>query len=149
MIELVYVSRAEKRFNSDELKQMLRVFRQKNQAVGITGLFLYDGNGTFIQALEGEKDSVLPLFEKIRADDRHSRVNLLGERKIDARSFPDWRMGFKNLDQSPLTDLEGYSDFLSQADRSAYLAKESSFALELLEYFKNNENSNLDKALSI
>ncbi|MFT6991767.1 MAG: hypothetical protein ACJASL_003761 [Paraglaciecola sp.] len=79
MIELVYVSKAQKRFNPDELKQMLSVFRKNNQAQEITGLFLYDGYGTFIQVLEGHSNVVLPVYEKISNDTRHSRINLLGE----------------------------------------------------------------------
>lgn len=145
MIELVYVSRAEKRFTSAELVDMLRLFRKNNQAAGITGLFLYDGFGTFIQALEGTNQVVQSLFEKIRRDDRHSRVNLLGETNIENRSFPEWRMGFKNLDQFQLSNLEGYSDFLQQTERQSYLTQQPSFAMELLQYFKNNSNLDLDK----
>ena len=145
MIELVYVSKALKRFNADELKIMLRAFRKNNQAQEITGLFLYDGYGTFIQTLEGNPNAVLPLYEKISNDTRHSRVNLLGENEIQDRSFPDWRMGFKNLDQSPIMEMEGYSNFLQQSDRPQYLVHQPKFAIELLEYFKLNNKSNLDK----
>jgi hypothetical protein len=145
MIELVYVSKAHKRFNANELKEMLSVFRKNNQAQKITGLFLYDGYGTFIQVLEGHSNVVIPLYEKISKDTRHSRVNLLGESKIQDRSFPDWRMGFKNLEQSPITQLEGYSDFLQQSDRPNYLVQQPKFAIELLEHFKHNSKSNLDE----
>ena len=145
MIELVYVSKAQKRFNADELKAMLKVFRKNNQTQQITGLFLYDGYGTFIQSLEGHANIVKPLYEKISHDTRHSRVNLLGENAIQERNFPDWRMGFKNLDQSPISELEGYSNFLQQSDRPNYLVQYPKFAIELLEHFKHNNNSNLDK----
>lgn len=145
MIELVYVSKAQKRFNSDELKAMLSIFRKNNQVQKISGLFLYDGYGTFIQVLEGDPNAVLPLYEKISNDTRHSRVNLLGESKIQARSFPDWCMGFKNLDQSPIMEMEGYSNFLQQSDRPSYLIEQPKFAIELLEHFKHNNKSNLDK----
>jgi hypothetical protein len=144
MIELVYVSKAQKRFEADELKAMLRAFRKNNQAQEITGLFLYDGYGTFIQALEGHSNIVKPLYEKISHDTRHSRVNLLGENEIQERSFPDWCMGFKNLDQSPITQLEGYSNFLHQSDRPNYLIQQPKFVIELLEHFKHNKKINLD-----
>jgi hypothetical protein len=68
---------------------------------------LYDGYATFIQVLEGDSDVVLSLSEIISDDTRHSRVNLLGKNKTQARSFPDWCMGFKNLDQSPMKEIEG------------------------------------------
>jgi hypothetical protein len=145
MIELVYVSKASKRFNADELKEMLSAFRKNNQAHQISGLLLYDGFGTFIQVLEGDAEVLHLLYEKIRNDARHTRVNLLGENKIQARSFADWRMGFKLLDQSPITAIDGYSNFLQQTDRPNYLVQQPKFAIELLEYFKHNNKSNLDK----
>lgn len=148
MIELVYVSKAQKRFNADELKVMLGMFRRNNQAQKITGLLLYDGFGTFIQVLEGYSDIVLPLYKKIGGDTRHSRVNLLGQSKIKERSFPDWRMGFKNLDQSPKIEIEGYSTFLQQSDSQNYLVQQPKFVIELLEHFKHNNKSNLDEEQS-
>lgn len=145
MIELIYVSKANKRFQTTELSHMLKAFRSNNQAKKISGLLLYDGFGTFIQLLEGLPEAVLPLYQKVCSDPRHSRVNLLGEGDIQSRSFPDWRMGFKNLDQSPVGEIEGYSTFLEHSDRPNYLIQQPNFALELLEYFKHNNKSNLDK----
>ena len=108
---------------------MLSVFRKNNQAHEITGLFLYNCYGTFIQVLEGDSNVVKPLYEKISKDTRHRRVNLLGENEIQERSFPDWRMGFKNLDQSPITQLEGYSNFLHQSERPSYPVQQPKFAI--------------------
>jgi hypothetical protein len=145
MIELIYISKANKRFSAAEVQDMLRIFRQKNHTTGVTGLLLYDGYGTFVQALEGDSTVLSSLYEKIKHDDRHTRVNLLGETEISKRSFPDWRMGFKNLDVSPAIDLEGYSDFLEHTDRTNYLAEKPNFAMDLLGHFKHNSKSNLDE----
>lgn len=143
MIELVYVSKATSRFNDVDLKEMLGGFRKNNQQREVTGLLLYDGLGTFIQALEGDEEVVTGLFNHIKSDTRHTRVNLLGESTITERHFPDWRMGFRNLDNISINGLEGYSDFLQQNDRARYLSSQNSFALELLDYFKNNYESGL------
>ena len=121
---------------------------EKNQAKEVTGLFLYDGYGTFIQVLEGHSDIILPLYEKISRDTRHSRVNLLGQNQIQERSFPDWRMGFKNLSQLPALEIEGYSNFLQQTDPKSYLTHQPKFVIELLEHFKHNNKSNLDEEQS-
>lgn len=145
MIELIYISKASKRFSIAEVQDMLRIFRQKNHGAGVSGLLLYDGYGTFLQALEGDSEVLMTLYEKIKQDKRHTRVNLLGESEITERSFPDWRMGFKNLDASPAIDLEGYSDFLEHTDRTNYLAEKPNFAMDLLEHFKHSSQSNLDK----
>jgi len=140
MIELIYISHAAKRFKSNELKKMLTQFRKKNETLNITGLFLYDGRGTFIQALEGERDEVHNLFNKISEDARHSRVNILGDRAITHRSFSQWAMGFKHLEDPSIENVKGYSNFLEEAERSNYLLKNPSFAVELLEYFKSNNS---------
>jgi hypothetical protein len=145
VIELVYISKANKRFGAAEVQDMLRGFRQKNQATGVTGLLLYDGYGTFLQALEGDADVLSTLYEKIKNDTRHTRVNLLGENKISKRSFADWRMGYKNLELSPLLEVEGYSNFLEHNDRTDYLAHKPNFAMDLLEHFKHNSKSKLDE----
>ena len=145
MIELVYISKANKRFKTEEVQAMLRIFRQKNHATGVTGLLLYDGYGTFVQALEGDSEVLTTLYAKIKLDERHTRVNLLGETPISKRSFPDWRMGFKNLDLSSAMEIEGYSDFLEHNDRTDYLAHKPNFAMDLLEHFKHNSKSNLDE----
>jgi len=144
MIELIYISKASKRFSQDELIEMLSVFRKNNENNDITGLFLYDGLGTFIQVLEGKADTVRSLLNKIRKDKRHSRINVLGDRDILQRSFSNWSMGFKRLDDSFTQNLHGYSNFLEESDRTHYLSQHPSFALELLEYFKNNNQLNLN-----
>lgn len=41
--------------------------------------------------------------------------------------------------------MEGYSNFLQQSDRPNDLVQQSSFTIELLEHFKLNNKSNLDK----
>jgi hypothetical protein len=145
MIELVYVSKASKRFSTTEMEDMLEIFRKNNQASNITGLLLYDGFGTFIQSLEGEPAPIHAIYHKISADQRHSRINLLSEKDITERTFPDWRMGFRNLHLSPQLKSEGFSNFLEQPDRADYLAQQPSVAIELLSHFKSNIKPNLDK----
>ena len=145
MIELIYISKALKRFSTVEVQEMLSTFRKKNKAMGVSGLLLYDGYGTFLQAIEGDSDILKSLYEKIKNDKRHTRVNLLGESEITKRSFPDWRMGYKNLDLSPAMELEGYSDFLEHTDRNEFIEQKPNFAIELLQHFRHNSKSNLDQ----
>jgi hypothetical protein len=73
-------------------------------------MLLYD-DGSFLQVLEGPRQAVETLFEKIKADRRHEQIVLLSSREIEEREFSDWQMGFVRLDR-----LEhrppGYSNFL-------------------------------------
>ncbi|GAB5380845.1 MAG: hypothetical protein Alis3KO_27010 [Aliiglaciecola sp.] len=145
MIEIIYVSRASQRFKDNELSNMLKVFRKNNQSKNISGLLLYNGSGTFIQALEGDEHVVSSLYETIRRDPRHSRVNLLGKEEISERKFPDWRMGFQNISKLSLAEQEGFSDFMLHAKPLDFLTAEPSFAVDMLEYFKQSTNLDLDK----
>lgn len=137
MKEIIYVSRAVKRYEAEELTQMLLAFRQKNSTDNITGLLLYDGRGTFLQLLEGPETAVDKLYKKISQDQRHSRVNILGEREIDKRYFPDWTMGYKNLSLEANINIKGFSNFMEQKDTSTFVNEKPSFGVELLYHFRD------------
>lgn len=139
MIELVYVSRASRRYNDQELKALLEVCRANNSEKEITGLLLYDKKGTFIQALEGDESDVVNLFNKIKQDDRHSRVNCISNRPIQQRAFSDWCMGFKLIDDTSLQSTSGYSKIMQDNGQLVSLHDDESMAIELLNYFKNEE----------
>lgn len=136
MISLCYVSAATQHMTHDELIQCLAQFRKNNTLAGITGLLLYNGHGTFLQVLEGDDEVVDELYSRINKDTRHRRINCLGRRRISQRSFPDWSMGFKSLDDEDLTAIEGYSDYLASDDTTQYMNTHQSFAFALLAHFK-------------
>ena len=50
--------------------------RKFNQAHGITGLMVFDGE-RFVHLLEGPRDAVFALLEKIRLDPRHTDMKTL------------------------------------------------------------------------
>jgi len=64
MIELCYVSSANDKYTAKELVPLLQQARSFNESQGISGLLLYDGIGTFIQALEGEETPVKALYTR-------------------------------------------------------------------------------------
>ena len=65
MFYLIYISSAVKLMNDDELLFMLEQAREKNLRLGLTGMLLYK-NGSFMQMLEGDKQTVLDLYDTIR-----------------------------------------------------------------------------------
>ncbi|GGY33023.1 hypothetical protein GCM10011297_02460 [Bacterioplanes sanyensis] len=136
LIELLYVSRSRQRFDDLALTELLRVARRNNQSTGITGLLLYDGRGTFIQALEGDDDQVMPLFNLITTDARHDHVHVLGRQRIQQRSFPEWQMGFFPLSPELIAKVEGYSDFMFADSQQQLSQAETSFAFRMLDYFR-------------
>jgi hypothetical protein len=136
IISLVYVSVSAHNLTDEELKEILEVSRQNNQALEITGMLLYR-DGYFLQALEGEESTVMPLYERIRADDRHRRVLLIHKTTVQQRSFPDWSMGFNKISDEEAEALPGFTNFLQDPSDHTYFSQNPGRAVKLLESFKN------------
>lgn len=76
---------------AEELGRILSGSRTRNAAAGVTGaLMIYDH--WFAQALEGPRDAVLALFERIKADARHDTVEIREEGDVPERAFARWAM---------------------------------------------------------
>lgn len=58
-------------------------------------------DGKFVQVIEGRKRDLDNLMDRIRADDRHVNVAVLGDWAIAARLFPGWAMA--RSDPTPLS----------------------------------------------
>ncbi|NBW38712.1 MAG: BLUF domain-containing protein, partial [Cytophagia bacterium] len=54
----------------------------------------------FIQLVEGEAKVIMGLYDKIKADDRHSNTMMIAYSPIKEKSFPSWHMGSKKLTSS-------------------------------------------------
>ncbi len=108
MYYLIYVSSATLALPTEALLQMLDQARSKNEKLGVTGMLLYKG-GNFMQMLEGEKEIVVELFDTIRRDIRHHNVIQIKVGEIESRSFPNWSMGFTDMDTCEgLPKFDGY-----------------------------------------
>lgn len=97
---LVYYSRNEVATDADaflaEVDDILATSRVNNARDEITGALMFNA-GCFAQVLEGPLDKVEAAFERIQQDERHGEVSLLGLEPVEARSFPNWAMGFVGL----------------------------------------------------
>ena len=95
VFRLVYRSRSriEPARSALTLSDILSVARRKNAALGITGaLMLYQD--WFAQVLEGDEARVRALFATIRADGRHSSLQVTEQVSGVGRAFPRWAMAF-------------------------------------------------------
>ena len=137
VLSLVYISSSKGEFSDTDLVALLKKSREKNTRLGITGMLLYK-SGNVMQVLEGPDDAVRKLIKTINADDRHHGVITLLERQIEQREFPDWTMGFKNLNDPELRESSGYSEFMNEPLDSRIFQAEPSKALKLLEIFRRN-----------
>ena len=111
MFYLIYISSAVKLMNDDELLFMLEQAREKNLRLGLTGMLLYK-NGSFMQMLEGDKQTVLDLYDTITVDNRHKGNITIMTGDIKKRNFKEWSMGFCNMDK--VLDLPTLGDYIKE-----------------------------------
>lgn len=134
MINLIYGSTAVKPMTTPELLDLLAKSHIKNRRLNITGMLLYKGSN-FLQVLEGDEKVVQDLYAVIKQDPRHHSVVTIATRKVSKRNFPDWEMGFMNLDSDEAKKIRGYTDYL-QLPLDAAEFKDANFATTFLQVFK-------------
>ena len=135
MIQLAYVSTATRLMSTESLTELLDQARLFNGDHDITGMLLYKDR-SFLQVLEGEEDVLVPLYDRIRRDQRHEKVKTLYMRDVPARDFPNWTMGFKNLNGVDVTQLEGYTDFMESGETARDMFEDMTRAKKLLLLFR-------------
>lgn len=96
MFSLVYRSVAKPGFGLYQIQQMLENAQINNYRNNITGCLLYH-EGHFIQYLEGNQIRVLNLYDQIKEDNRHHKVELLSHGEREKREFDSWDMAYENF----------------------------------------------------
>ncbi len=95
---LIYVSQATRPMTEQALNELQKTAKISNQLNGITG-FLIHQDGYFMQMLEGRRDTLFALLDKIKADPRHRDVRLVIEGPTQQRFFADWGLVLRDLGQ--------------------------------------------------
>jgi len=138
LIQLVYVSSATAPMSKTDLLALLNRTRVKNEQAEITGMLLFK-DGSFMQALEGRKSVVIPLYEnKIKRDPRHTGIITLFQAEIAEREFPNWSMAFPDLNDASLAAYPGYSEFLNVSFKDKSFTSDKSKARRLISIFRQN-----------
>lgn len=97
MYQIVYTSTASQDFSAAELKKLLVRARLRNKEAGVTGMLVFH-DGTFLQALEGDKRAVTDIFLRIEKDPRHRNIAVLHRGAgAEGRAFGDWSMGYADF----------------------------------------------------
>ena len=109
MITLIYHSVAINTCSAEELCLILTSVRNKNIRLNVTGVLFYH-QGNIMQIIEGEYDTIIELFEKIKLDERHTNVVKLIDFKITERSYSYWTMAFNQFSESDWVSVHGYID---------------------------------------
>jgi hypothetical protein len=94
LVRLMYASRAAEGANAETLATILKTSKENNPKVGVTGVLCFCANAhVFLQVLEGGRNAVSALYNRIAQDSRHHDVALLSYGEIGERSFTSWAMG--------------------------------------------------------
>jgi hypothetical protein len=99
-------------------------------------MLLYE-DGTFIQVIEGDDESVESTYERISKDPRHSKIVLIAKFELEHRFFNDWEMGFFDASGGQLLKLPGYASFLSTKTKELEEEENGDKAREILIGFKH------------
>ena len=114
LIRLIYVSKAvdtQSRTLTDSILHKAHHWNTQNDITGV----LCEGQGVFLQALEGERGTVTRLYARISADSRHKDLELIHCESITRRRYGEWSMARVSLsDVDPQTrivwpDFDPYS----------------------------------------
>lgn len=109
LVRLLYASRAVPAVDHEELLAILKKSKVNNPKVGITGVLCFS-QGIFMQVLEGGRDAVSALYNRIANDARHADVVLLSYEEIAERRFAGWSMGQVNMARMNPAVLLKYSE---------------------------------------
>jgi hypothetical protein len=112
LIELAYVSRSCQKMNEIEFINFLGEIRYLNKRNNITGIISYRHTGVFGHLLEGFESVVLPLFEKIKADNRHTDVTLIHQSSISERNYSKYPVKFFGDMDIVFNEFEEEEDYL-------------------------------------
>jgi hypothetical protein len=96
---VTYTSLARLDLQTSDLEDIHRSARESNALEGITGLLVFNGTH-FLQIIEGSETAIEELVERLRKDPRHTGFEVRDQRKVDARSFPDWSMELVRVNAS-------------------------------------------------
>jgi len=109
LVRLLYASRAAGAVGAEVIEAILEESRRRNPALGITGVLCQSGD-IFLQVLEGGRDAVNQLYNRIVRDPRHRDVVLLDYEEITERRFAAWTMGQVNAARINPSLLLRYSE---------------------------------------
>ncbi len=139
LYQLVYLSRASKPFNDEQLMALLEKAKEFNGSVQITGMLLHRYD-VFLQLLEGPVEAVQKLYKKISADPRHNQVHCLYQSVSDKRIFEHWTMDFFRPENLSTEEQKIVGDFIDRAFKSQGTPSDSKEVLQIMNRFRKLRN---------
>lgn len=128
---LAYVSEATDLFGPDDLRDIERKSMARNVELDITGILVMD-EGKILQILEGEKDSVIGLYERIMNDPRHESVKQVAGSDQDNRLLTSWNLVTGQASSAPEALRKEFRQLHQRLSTQARLQDVSVEEVELL-----------------
>lgn len=133
--QLVYVSTAVEPFSKRDLEELVAGSRARNEVHGITGCLLHR-RGNFLQLVEGQKDDVASLYERLFEDRRHRCMTRLLEGTTEARCFAGVPLGYHDLDTASAPGFPGLAEFRGHSLSEEEFEEDPGRAYKLLMVFR-------------
>jgi|GEM_PF-5935096 len=130
---IAYVSSASEELSLDDFRKIEEISVRNNRMQEIYGVLVTDGR-RIIQVLEGQRNSIEQLMEKIYNDPRHHSVKIFAEDTTEEISFKQWFMNVidvKNRPANMQTTFEAMFDVFANAPIKLKLDAQR------LEFFRN------------
>lgn len=96
--QLVYLSFSSSPVTKNSIEEILKKAEVNNPKLDLTGILICNSN-VFMQLLEGTKENIMKLMDKVEKDPRHDQVTIVHEGDVDERFFPDWSMAFRDINE--------------------------------------------------
>jgi hypothetical protein len=132
LTRLIYASTATGPVDPEVISSILSSARSFNEEHGITGL-LCEGNGKFLQYIEGTPEAIDTLYMRLHSDARHKDITLLERSDIQIRAYDDWSMGFVSARNADVQRIILQAANTPQFNPANLNAKQ---ALDLVDLFK-------------
>lgn len=132
--QLIYISQATRKMSSEDLLDILKIAKEKNQKIDVTGSLFYNG-GWFLQVLEGPLSTLNTLYKKIEKDPRHKNSRILYNEPASFRTFTRWSMNMTNLDDRQADKYNQLVEIIEAAKTDRKIGAASP-AVTLLKIFK-------------
>jgi len=122
--ELLYFSVLAPHQTPTVVGQIVAQARRRNTERGITGLLVFDGIH-FCQHIEGPRDAVTTLLERLRQDARHTDLRVLYEKARTERRYRRFDLGFAQSEGAE--DMAGLQSLDGEAALQRFLALQPGF----------------------
>jgi hypothetical protein len=122
LVRILYASRAVGPQTGTVTAHILAQAQAHNRAAAITGV-LCQGQGLYLQVLEGERGDVNRLYARILQDKRHHDVQMLSFEEISQRRYPDWSMAHVDLPGDDVMIRMQHPEFDPYAATGAFVLK--------------------------